>query len=183
MKGASVGIKEDYQKAVELAKEGNLEEAQALLTTIDHPKAVTMLAKVNAAIATRGKTKPKASPQKSRAWLSISILFLLIAVSLAYYGLVYIPGQEQAAVINRLLAMKRHCSETFISDAIEQNISDEGYTEACNQEVDYVLNLYADEIDYCLEQSQDGALNEQFKNCLEENAVYFTGTYIRQATK
>jgi hypothetical protein len=73
-----MGIKEDYQRAVELAKAGELEKAQALLITIDHPKAEAMLAKVNAAIATRGD---KASKKHGFSFVGLALAFLVIVIA------------------------------------------------------------------------------------------------------
>lgn len=51
-----MGIKEDYNMAVELVKQGKYEQARRLLLIHDHPKANALLAKINEVMASTGDT-------------------------------------------------------------------------------------------------------------------------------
>lgn len=60
MSNHDANIKDDYQQAVALAKQGKFERARSLLIAHDHPKTNALLDKVNAAIATRSEVAPQA---------------------------------------------------------------------------------------------------------------------------
>jgi len=56
-----MGMKENYQRAVDLAKAGRYEEAQSILMGIDHPKAESLLHKVNQAMLVRNSRQSLAT--------------------------------------------------------------------------------------------------------------------------
>lgn len=57
-----MGKREDYQRAVDLIKAGDLEAAANILIFIDHPKADRLLDKVNRTLAARGQSTPAQRP-------------------------------------------------------------------------------------------------------------------------
>lgn len=135
-----MGIKEDYLKAVELAKAGKLEQAQALLTTVDHPKAVALLEKVNKAIAARGTSgKAIAKPKKKHNPMTvvglIVALIALLALGVYYYQAVHLPAIAQANAMNDIFDRQQHAliletafiTETEIEiDTIQIGEADDG---------------------------------------------------------
>jgi hypothetical protein len=61
-------IETKYQRALNLAKQGKLEEAQNLLLTIDTPEAERLLDKVNKALAARNTSKSQQEiPKKQKS--------------------------------------------------------------------------------------------------------------------
>lgn len=60
----TLGIKEDYQRAVKLSQEGNYKEARRFLIAHDHPKTNALLDKVNKAILADGINQPKVKQKK-----------------------------------------------------------------------------------------------------------------------
>ena len=71
-KRGNVGIKEDYFKAQKLLKAGQLIEAKALLTSIDHPKAKELLLKVNQAIGVSKSRQDKSEDVPNKRLQSIA---------------------------------------------------------------------------------------------------------------
>lgn len=58
-----MGIKEDYQQALSLAKKGKFEQARALLLEYDHPRTNALLKKLNDAIAVNpNRPDPQSRP-------------------------------------------------------------------------------------------------------------------------
>lgn len=83
-----MGIKEDYQKAVTLAKEGKYHEARNLLIVHDDERVDKLLNRINAAIAADGADKPKRSASDgnksftTKLVLSVVLLFFLFVPGL-----------------------------------------------------------------------------------------------------
>lgn len=170
----------DYQRALELAKSGDLEQAQALLLTIDHPKAAALLEKVNKAIAARkAKQRPKAS--NKRPAMIVAILVLLVVGGVAFYYGYYLPSMAQAQTFTRQFAIQRICSDVYMDYYIDNDISAKGFVDACRQEAELAIIGMEEEIDYCLSQTQNGVLKVQMLQCLVDNGFKFSGVFIGAA--
>src|SRR5690606_22476826 len=76
-----LGVKEDYQRAVELAQEGNYKEARRFLIAHDHPKTNALLDKVNKAILADGINQPKVKQKKKSETHPLVKIFRAIVVS------------------------------------------------------------------------------------------------------
>lgn len=79
-----MGIKEDYQQAVGLAKQGHFKEARALIIAYDHPKTNALLQKIEQAMQTDNSEKKVWKFLKQGC---LTIIAILISGSIACAGL------------------------------------------------------------------------------------------------
>jgi hypothetical protein len=175
-----MGIKEDYQKAMELAKAGKLEQAQALLVTINHPKAEALLEKVNRAIAARGnqvKAKPKANRLAFVIGGTLLTLLLLIGgLTIGSYVYNILQANQQAA---RIRAADIYCHGYFAVEYMD--LEREDFNTACELEAQSTALVYTAEIDLCLSQSQNGELTQRLLDCMEAEGVFMLGSHMEDA--
>lgn len=185
----------EYEKALSHAKAGRLETAQQILIGLEDERSEKLLAKVNKAIAARGasaqavaegmkqadkaKQQPKASSK--RPAIIIGALVLLIGLAVVLYFTAYLPSQAQAQALRRQFAIDRVCSDVFMDYYIDNDISAEGFNDACRQETEFAIRGMEEEIDYCLSQTQNGVLKAQMLQCLVDNGFKFSGVFIGTA--
>ncbi len=77
-----MGIKEDYEQALELAQQNDYKKARSLLIAYDHPKTNALLDKVNQAILADGINQPKVKRQLNSDTNSLENIIRAIFISL-----------------------------------------------------------------------------------------------------
>jgi hypothetical protein len=169
--------RDQYQQALTHAKAGDLQAARKLLLKIDHPKAKALLVKVDAAIAKR----PKKKPNRLLFVAGGTVLLLVLVFGGFYVGsLIYsnIQASQQEA---RIRAAKIYCYGYFAVEFMD--LEREAFDAGCQEEAEITALVYDAEIDLCLNESQNGQLTERLLTCMEREAVYMTGTYLREAAE
>lgn len=177
--------KEQYERALSLARAGDYRAAKAILERMNHPKATELLQKVNAAIA---KQQPKALPDYTKlqgkrnpvmfvVFGTLLALMLLIG-ALAIGGTIYTTmqaNQEQA----RQRAADTYCHRLFAIEYIE--LEREAFDTACQEAARWAALIYPAQIDVCLSGSQNGALTQRLLDCMEIEGVIMLGYELRDA--
>lgn len=178
-----MSIKDDYAQAMELAKAGKFEQAQALLVAHDHPKTNALLEKVNAALAAQGKgkhSKEKAVKQRSPMFVVVGVVVTL-AVLIIGYMISYTVYQSMQA--NQRAAQTRaanlYCHRYFALDSV--GVSREAFDAACDETARETVLVYHGVIDYCLSQSQNGVLTQTLLDCMEEQIPYLSERHLEAA--
>jgi hypothetical protein len=178
-------VNTSYQKALSLAKQGKLQEAQSLLSKQRDSQSQELLKRVNQAIARqkeeRAANLPTVKPKDRRLPLLIGSLLVLGALTAWFYVGSYLPGVEQAKILHRRFALVDVCREVYFETYMERDISPEGFVQACYDESDFAVMGLEAEVDYCLAETQDGDLMQQFMQCLVDNGFQFSGLYIGDA--
>lgn len=116
-----MGVKEDYQQAVNLAQQGNYKEARHLLIAHDHPKTNALLDKVNKAILADGINQPKVKQKTKSGTHPLVKIFRAIVVSFfivcggLYILAGFLPPLPSEEVTTNLNSNNNHNSDTIIS--------------------------------------------------------------------
>lgn len=144
----------DFKKAVALAKQGKLEQAQRLLLTSEDPRAELLLERINKAMAAKGtgsKTKTKQAP-KNAAFGCLALIALVFLCGI-WFQVSVAPKPEQNVA--------KMC----------QGIRELGVP--CDEQK--ILSENKAAVDYC--QMTLGNWNEQWpyqwEACMEERGVKF----------
>lgn len=179
--------RQEYEQYKALRDAGDYRgAAKILLAYKDNPKVRKLIGQLREAhesgdkpsTKSAGKSKPKTNWMK-RILLTIAgfigICGVIYGIYMVWY---YITDQEgQAEVFAMELDLWRLCFDLYYEDYFVDEFSD-AFSDGCHKEVNSILTIWPDEIDYCWRQSNKGSLERQFINCLVDNDVSMSDLYI-----
>lgn len=159
---------ERYNAAVALAKQGKYGEALKQIDGIQHPKVEALRQKITALMdadlddlstpATTPKAK-KQPPAYRRYTKALLIVLLVILTGLGVAG--FMEYQRSTHESTMYLSIYGVCLDVYDSSEWGE----------CREAARSSIDIYRDEIEFCLRESQNGDLEQQFIDCLIENDV------------
>lgn len=180
--------KEAYERAKQLAQQGNYEAALQTLIGYDHPKIEALRQQIQEAAARRDASSGTVTQEEKQVKAQakkrqLSLLPLLVVVLAIAGGLLYffwwLPASARIDEIFQTVTLSALCREVY-ADARDR-LSVDSFMDACQQEAESALVYYKDEVTYCLDQTDQGRLETQFVECLADNGFQFSGTWIGTA--
>lgn len=173
-------LRRDFTKVKKLIADGKMQEARDILAhVIETTKNEKAKAFAQAWLDRLTLPKPGrfANYQRVVKWISGAAVLLMVGSVLIYVVISRFQWRDFA--IN--WAVQMLCGDVYFDVYVDQGIPASDFVDACEEEADRVMTLYAAEVEYCYDRTQHAQLERQFMNCLADNDVQFSGRFIREA--